>query len=146
MPQRAPCSKAASVISKDDMMPVLVDVCPSFNAQWLAFLDEWREEKHDLPLYVALGDFARHMIGMLEGGETDAFPSIFAAIERLEMEGDDYVKEAATVGLLESLQNLNLHTTTSPEKFLLYLGPESARCWDEVRRSWEGYWRWASES
>jgi len=61
----------------------------------------------DLPLYLALGDFAWHLIGMLERGETASLPAVFAAVERLHAEGEHYVREAATVGLLEALQNLN---------------------------------------
>jgi len=32
------------MITKDDMMSVLLDACPSFAPQWQAFKDEWREE------------------------------------------------------------------------------------------------------
>jgi hypothetical protein len=124
-------------MTKDEMMGVLLDACPSFTPQWQTFLDEWQEEGDDPPLYLALADFARHLIGMVERGETASFPAIFAAVERLHTEGDHYVREAATVGLLEDLQNLNLHRTTRPELFRQYLGPESQRWWDKLYRFWE---------
>ena len=54
------------MIAKDDMMGVLLAACPSFAPQWQEFRDEWRDEAHDLPLYLVLADFARHLIAMVE--------------------------------------------------------------------------------
>lgn len=88
-------------------------------------------------MYLALSEYARHLIAMLERGETTLFPQIFWAIELLHLEGDQYVREAATVGLLEDMQNLNLHSKTTPEDFRKYLGPESERWWDKLIRLWE---------
>jgi hypothetical protein len=126
------------MIAKADMMGVLVEACPSFAPHWEAFQDEWREEA-DPPLYLSLSDFARHLIGMSERGEATGLSAAFAAVELLHREGDPYVREAATVGLLEALQNRNLHTNgTSPDLIRPYLGPVSARGWDELNRFWEG--------
>lgn len=126
------------MIAKDDMMRVLVDACPSFGPEWQAFQDEWRGETDDLPLYVVLAFFARHLIGMLERGETAGLLAVFAAVERLHLEGDGYVREAGTVGLLEDLQNLNLHSNgTEPEQFRRFLGPATAGWWDKLSRFWE---------
>ena len=47
------------------------------------------------------------------------------------------MKEAITVGLLESLQNTNLHATTNPEQFVKYLGPESKKWWSKLEGFWE---------
>jgi hypothetical protein len=119
------------------MMGVLVGACPSFAPHWQSFLEESQNEPGELPDYLALSDFARHLIRMLERGDTETFPAIFSAVERLHVEGEHYVKEAATVGLLEDLQNLNLHSATEPEQFRKYLGPESQRWWDKLYRFWE---------
>jgi len=125
------------MISKSEMMAVLLEACPMFATQWNAFIDQWSDEGDELPLYISLGDFARHLIGMLEREETQRFPAIFSTVERLHVEGDSYVKEAATVGLLESLQNENLHKTTHPEQICQYLGPESTRWWNKLNRFWQ---------
>jgi len=126
------------MIAKDDMMGVLISACPSFAPQWQEFLDEWRDEADNLPLYLVLGDFAQHLIGLVELGRSSDLPAVFAAIERLHVEGEPYVREAATVGLLESLQNLALHKNASgPEQFRPYLGPVSERWWDKLYRFWE---------
>jgi hypothetical protein len=131
------------MIAKDDMMGVLLDACPSFAPTWRAFLDEWREQDEaDLPLYVALTDLAWHLIGLVERGETAELPAVFRVVERWHLEGDEYVREAATVGLLEGLQNLNLHVHgTDPAQFRAMLGLESLRCWDELAASWEEFFR-----
>jgi len=42
------------MITKNQMMDVLLDVSPSFRPIWEQFLDDWREEVDDLPLYIAL--------------------------------------------------------------------------------------------
>jgi hypothetical protein len=125
------------MIAKGDMMGVLLAACPSFGGRWQVFLDEWQNESGELPYYVALFNFTCHLIGMLERGETASFPAIFGAVERLQVEGDPYVKEAATVGLLEDLQNQDLHLGTLPEQFRQYLGPVSERWWDKLSRFWD---------
>jgi hypothetical protein len=124
------------MIARNDMMAVLIEACPSFMPQWKAFQEEWRQEA-ELPEYVALADLARHLIGLLERADTSAFPALFAAVEQLQVEGDHYVQEATTIGLLKSLQNLHLHRKgTEPENFRPYLGPVSVKWWDKVYRFW----------
>jgi hypothetical protein len=119
------------------MMGVLLDACPSFRPTWASWLAEWMGSADDLPLYLALAEFARHLIGMLERSGAASLPAIFQAVERLQVEGEHYVREAAVVGLLEDLQNLNLHEHgTDPEQFRPFLGPESAAAWDELYGFW----------
>ena len=124
------------MISKNQMMGVLLDACPSFLPAWESWLKEWSELADDLPLYLALCEFARHLIAMLERSEAESFPTIFRAVERLQEEGEHYVSEAAVIGLLEDLQNLNLHTVTEPEQFRPFLGPKSVEAWDELYAFW----------
>lgn len=125
------------MIAKGRMFEVLLVACPSFRPAWQAFVDEWRDSVDGPPLYIALCDLARHLVGMLERGDTETFPAVFAAVERLVVEGEHFVSEAAVVGLLEDLQNLNLYTTTEPEQFRPWLGPESAKAWDELYMFWD---------
>ena len=67
------------MIAKNDMMGVLLGACPSFVPQWKAFQEEWRDETDDPPLYLALAEFARHLIGKLEERETAELPAVFVA-------------------------------------------------------------------
>lgn len=128
----------SSMIVWNDIMSELIAACPSFTPTWQAFQSEWRDEANSLPLYLVLADFGRHLISMIERGDLASLPSVFAAIERLHVEGEPRVREAATIGILESLQNHNLHKNgTDPEAFVPYLGPESARWWGKLHRFWQ---------
>jgi hypothetical protein len=67
-----------------------------------------------------------------------SFPSLFALIERMVDEGDEYVARLVVVGFLEDLQNTNLHLpTTNPADFEPFFEPHTAWGWEEVRLFWE---------
>ncbi|HEY1707984.1 MAG TPA: hypothetical protein VGG10_06950 [Rhizomicrobium sp.] len=117
------------------MFEPMLRACPSFASHWDAFLLEWADEP-ELPLYIALAELARHLIAKEGIGDTSNFDAVFDVVERWHLEGDSYVKEAATIGLLEDLQNLNLHTTTKPDDFVRWLRPKSKRTWDKVSAFW----------
>jgi hypothetical protein len=75
---------------------------------------------------------------MMEAGEDEGIKAIFRVVEAWHLEGEPYVKEAATVGLLEDLQNANLHKgATSPDDFLDYLLPETRFWWFKVVDFWD---------
>jgi hypothetical protein len=113
------------------MMDLILDACPSFRPTYEEFLAEW--EGDEPAVYLALGDVARHLEGMMERGETKQFPEIFAVVERWHVEGEHFVREAATVGLLEGIQD-PIAPDQSP--FLPYLGAESRYWWDKLIRFW----------
>jgi hypothetical protein len=123
------------------MMDVLLAASPTFAEEWDRFRREWADEAEGLPLYLALSDFARHVIAFLEAKDDERLRRIFDAVELLHVEGDRYVREAATVGLLEDLQNTNLHRTTDPEQLRPFLRPESLKWWDRVDSFWKGNFR-----
>jgi len=123
------------VISREQMFEPLLKADPSFIGAWNDFLTEWKG-KPDLPIYVALSELGRHLISNLAAGDTSRFPAIFGVIEQWHTQGDAYVKEAATIGLLENLQNTGVHDTTSPDQFLPWLGPQSMRWWNKVKTFW----------
>ncbi|CAG0935429.1 hypothetical protein TFLX_04269 [Thermoflexales bacterium] len=125
------------MIDIPDIVPLLIEASPGFAEKWAEFQAEWADEP-PLPYYLVLADFARHMCGLLSAGDEQTLKRIFAVIERLLIKGSAYVKEAATIGLLEDLQNTNLHLPdTTPEQFERFLLPESARWWKKVRAFWE---------
>jgi len=124
------------MITRDELFLPILRVTPSFSRKWNAFLEEWKEKDDGYPYYLALGDLAVHMIGLLSSGKTDELRSIFGVVEQWHLEGDDYVREAATVGLLEDLQNGNLHQSTEPKDFLPFLHPESRFWWEKVDTFW----------
>lgn len=125
------------MIIRDDMFAPLLAADPTFEPRWFAFNQVWKGRQHP-PLYLALGDLAEHLVGDLEIKRTITFAAVFDVVERWHVEGDPYVKEAAAIGLLESLQNPALFTTSLPSDFLPWLGPQSSRSWYAIEAFWDG--------
>jgi hypothetical protein len=126
-----------SVISRDAMMQPILNASPSFEPVWREFLAEWEAAPEGLPVYLALADLARHISALFARGADSELREIFGIVEMWHLNGDSYVKQAATVGLLEDLQNTNLVGDQTPTRCLAYLGPESLRWWRKVENFWE---------
>ena len=127
------------VITGETMFAPLLLACPSFAPTYEAFLEHWRDSS-EKPHYLALSDLARHLVERLEAGDTGDFPAVFADVERWLFEGDRYVREAATVGLLEDLQNTSIYPrfgTTAPRDILPWLEDKSRQAWADVEAYWE---------
>ena len=122
------------MITKQQVVPMLLQACPSFQPIWEEYLYDDGEEI----LYVALSDFARHLLNLFRTGKTETFSSVAQVIERLHVEGDLYVREAATIGLLEGIQNVWSNNNIEPELFFPFLLPESARWWNSLNKFWKG--------
>lgn len=72
-------------------------------------------------------------------GARDELRRGFHVIELLHSEGDEYVRELATIGYLEGAQTAASHTTdVSASTFEEYLGHESRRWWDGLNDFWAG--------
>lgn len=123
------------LITRERMFEPLLAADPSLEPVLTAFVAEWREEREP-PLYLALADVARHLVRQLQSGDTGRFDAVFEVIEQWHLHGDSYVREAASVGLLEDLQNLNLHDGTRAADFEPWLRPESRSWWGKVERFW----------
>jgi hypothetical protein len=124
------------MIKKDDMFQPMLDANPALILAWGEFVEKWKDEKDGLPFYLALGDLARHLVDQLKLGRTEEFAPVFAVVERWHCEGDHYVREAATVGLLESIQNIAGHEGLDPAHFEQWFGPETKRWWDKLNLFW----------
>ena len=122
------------VIQRQAMMEPMLDACPSFRTAWDEFVEEWKCEP-ELPVYLALSELARHLIARLEAQDAATLSRAFAVVERWHLEGDDYVREAATSGLLDGLQNGNLHERTTPRQFEPLLPPATANAWRELTQA-----------
>jgi len=90
----------------------------------------------DKPLYVALGSLVRNLLELVAARQEPELSQAFAVVERWHVEGDAYVREAATIGLLENLQNENIHASTSPDEIVPFLRPESLKWWKKVEPFW----------
>ena len=121
---------------------MIVEACPSFAEKWRNHKHYYHDEKDFLP-YIALGEFSRHLIELKNQNQANEFEKVFETIERLHIEGDDYVKEAITIGLLEGLQN---SAKEDAEKFVQYLKPVSLKWWNEVNKFWNAEIKFVGET
>ena len=127
-------------ISRDTMLAPMLSACPSFLPEWETFLRDWKDEPGELPLYLALADLVRHLTRKLVAGDTSQFPRVFDVIELWHTHGDHSVREMATIGVLEQLQNGNQWPDRDAADYALFepwLGPQSRRYWQKVIDFWE---------
>lgn len=103
------------------------------------------QEDGSVLLYATTGSFAQHLLELHVQGRRNEFPAVAEAIERLHMEGDSSVREAATIGILEGIQNIWGNDGVDPELFGQLLLPESRRWWDELNAFWRGERRYVGE-
>lgn len=123
------------MIVKDQIMPLLREACPSCRGPF---------DDADL-LYVELGNFARHLLKLHLEERSEEFEAVARVIERLHIEGDAYVREAATIGLLEAVQNAWANQGTDPEVFGQHLLPESRKWWQSLNDFWDGKIKFVGE-
>jgi hypothetical protein len=125
------------VITPDEMFAPMLVACPDFLPKWETFVADWQSPKQKpLPYYFLLNELAQHLVLKLGAEDTDAFRSIFDVVELWHVRGDDYVQQAASIGLLEDLQNPANYRSGKPGDFMRWFGPVSKLWWDKV----EDYW------
>ena len=117
-----------------DVMPALLQACPGFEPAWRALS---ADGSGDL-LYVAFGESARYLHSKKKEGKEEELHAAAGFIERMHCEGDDYVRELATIGALEGIQNVWSHTDEGADAFAPYLRSESKRWWYSLDRFWSG--------
>jgi hypothetical protein len=97
---------------------------------------DWQPDAND-PIYVQLGDYARYILDTIAAGHAELTPT-FAAIERLHVDGDHWVREAATIGILEGIQNNASHRSFDLQSVTSRLGPISLEWWRKLDDFWAG--------
>jgi hypothetical protein len=122
------------MIEQSEVGPLLVEACPAFAEEWRSHV---AEHGNDL-LYVAAGDFARHLLLVHQRGEVAPLVAAARVIEQLHREGSPWVKEFATIGILEGVQNVWSNNQVDPERFAEHLLPESQRWWRGLNKFWSG--------
>ena len=129
------------VIYAADVPSLLLAACPSFAAAW----EVAREENADTDSpggrlgYRDAGEFVRHLVSLQLAGTVEEFPAVFDLIERLVVDGDDYVHNLGVIGYLELFQ---MRTVTArgldPEvAFVPWLRPTSRAYWEAICRFWQ---------
>lgn len=123
------------MLDRGSVMPFLLDSCPGLRPAWERHV---AEDDDRTALYVDLGWLACEILERARARHDQDLVGLFTAIEHLHTEGDAHVREAATIGLLEGLQNF---TAQDPELRALvecHLGPESRRWWASLESFWGG--------
>lgn len=127
------------MIARDKMLEPVLAVCPTFRPAWDEFLEDWQDEPGDLPLYLVLWELAGHVMTAIEQGDVERATAVLAVAERWQVEGEDWVREAATVGFLEDLgTQLASSSTGRARDVWRHLGPESRRWWQRLDAFWRG--------
>ncbi|GEP46395.1 DUF7674 family protein [Brevifollis gellanilyticus] len=116
------------MISKDQVMPLLMDACPSYRP-----LVEYQDLLHP-----AAGHFVDHLWQLHQQNRTTDFPEVARTLERLLIEGDEDVRDVTIIGLLEGIQNVWGNNGTDPEIFARHLLPVSAMQWKSLNAFWDG--------
>lgn len=124
------------MIRREQVMGLLLEACPSYRARWERYRSA--PEFDGELLFVHLGDFADHLVDLLQEGDMAELPTLARELENLHVEGDDYVKEAATIGLLEGIQNVASNRGVPTTSLLAALGAETRRWWNSLDAFWSG--------
>jgi hypothetical protein len=137
-----PSKGSGLMIDANGVMPMLIEACPSFGATWLEIRDDHRDDDNPGGRlgYIDAAYFIGHLADLEVAGTRSEFDSVFDAIERLVVEGDDYVQNLGVIGYIEGFQ---MATVTSrgvdPERaFRPWLRPVSEQWWQRVDRFWAG--------
>jgi hypothetical protein len=126
--------KNNNMITKNQMMQLLIEASPSFAKKWKEMDDDFFEDL----VYLQLAEFGRHVVELQLSNSTEEFPPIFTVIERFQEEGDEYVKETAVMGILEAIQNQALDKNVELKTFEPYLLPISKENWSKLIQFWKG--------
>lgn len=124
-------------ITKPEAFVPLLQACPDAQEAWNEHLLEWEGEHETVP-YLGMSVFARHIVDLMEAGNTGAFPAVFQLIERLIVEGDEDVRSLAIVGLLEDIQTIASWKDFGHVVFTKWLEPNSCAAWYELEKVWAG--------
>jgi hypothetical protein len=124
------------MIRRQQVISLLVEACPSYRPRWDAY--QVAPEFDAELLYVHLGDFADHLVDLLARGEVSELGAVGRELEHLHVDGDDDVKEAATIGLLEGIQNVAGHRSIPTKALEETFGMETRRWWTSLDAFWSG--------
>src|ERR1700761_5867090 len=105
------------MITRDNIITFWLTACPSFAPA----LEESCAANGKELLYTHAGAFARHLLALHRSRQHEEFPAFAVFIERLHTGGDKEIREFATIGVLEGIQNVWGNAGISPDEFLPFL-------------------------
>ena len=124
-------------MTESDVLPRLLSACPSFQSRWNEYVQDETYEPNQI--YIDVGEFARHLMTLLQAGKVEEFPAVFTAVEHLLEQGNKEARNAITTGLLEDLYFETEYAGVSLREWRKYFGPRATK-------AWEAYLIWAKKS
>jgi hypothetical protein len=92
------------MITKSEVMPLLLEACPGFQSAWQEHRASWDGE--ETGAFNDASESAHYLVGSYERGDTSEFSSAFSTLETIFAEGNQEARDVAGIGVLEGLQNI----------------------------------------
>jgi hypothetical protein len=110
----------------------IVQACPSLSSEFGTLPADERTDSR------LMAELASHVVDQFEAGRIEEISAAFALAEHLIVTGPEAERHAATVGFLETVQNVASHREYGAQAFESFLGPESRKVWMEMNALWKG--------
>jgi hypothetical protein len=127
------------MIAKAAMFKPMLAALPSFISAWddlvkeeAAFSADLGEVDRPVPIYRGLECLSAHLAKSLDGKQSRDLDRAFDIIEQWIVDGDPYVKEAATIGLFERIKHAKGPKSSFKMQFRDCLRPASRKTWDAL--------------
>ena len=124
------------MITKTQIIPMLLAACPRFEPAWRQHLEWWGGEERGE--FNDASEFAHYLVGSYERGDTSEFAAAFQTLETIFADGDQEARDVAGIGILEGLQNIGSNHSCGSGVFIQWLGPLSRSAWAQIERMWAG--------
>lgn len=121
------------MISKEQCVELVLRVIPEFKPYWQEHRAEWDGEEPGLCNDMsAFSHYTwQHLV---DDNRSGLLPRIFGVVEKLMVEGDQDVQDAAATCFIENLVNRVSWKNATAPAFRHFLGPKSrdyCKAWDE---------------
>ena len=125
------------MITREEVMNLFIEACPSFKENWEAYISSEEDRNSSTVLYSDLTCLANYLVGQIDNEMMLETKTVFDMIEQLLHQGDTFVKEAITVGLLEDIQNKLINQSIDLNVFNRYMLAETKKSWGDLFDFWK---------
>lgn len=125
------------MITREEVMNLFIEACPSFKENWEAYISSEEDRNSSTVLYSDLTCFANYLVCQKDNEMMIETKIVFDIIEQILQQGDTFVKEAITVGLLEDIQNILISQSMGLNVFNMYMHKETKKSWRDLTDFWK---------
>lgn len=120
-----------------DLVPALLSACPKAKARWDEHLEQWRGEPRGH--FNDMAVFAHHIVeSYFEHDDRREMRPFFDLLNHMLLYGDAQVRELATIGLIEDIQNIASGRPGRWQVFEPWLHPATRQAWQQIEEMWRG--------